>query len=291
MPRTVVGGLIQMSNPVNDPAASVTKIRDAMLDKHLPVIEEAGKQGVQILCLQEIFNGPYFCPSQDAKWCDIAEPIPGPTIELMQQLRQEARDGHHRADLRAGDGRRLLQQRRRDRRRRQLPRQVPQEPHPPHGRILGEVLLQAGQPRAIPCFRPATPPSACTSATTATSPRARGCSACTAPRSSSTPRRRWRGCRSTSGSSSSRPTPWPTATSWAASTGSAPRPPGTSASSTARATSWTRAATSWRPAARTKDELVTAEMDLDLIEEVRRTWQFYRDRRPETYDDMVRQLP
>jgi N-carbamoylputrescine amidase len=40
-----------------------------------------------------------------------------------------------------------------------------------------------------------------------------------------------------------------------------------------------------------KDELVTAEMNLDLIEEVRRTWQFYRDRRPETYDDMVRQLP
>jgi N-carbamoylputrescine amidase len=36
---------------------------------------------------------------------------------------------------------------------------------------------------------------------------------------------------------------------------------------------------------------VTAEMNLDLIEEVRRTWQFYRDRRPETYDDMVKQLP
>ena len=33
------------------------------------------------------------------------------------------------------------------------------------------------------------------------------------------------------------------------------------------------------------------KMDLDLIEEVRRTWQFYRDRRPDTYDDMVKQLP
>jgi len=40
-----------------------------------------------------------------------------------------------------------------------------------------------------------------------------------------------------------------------------------------------------------KDELVVAEMNLDMIEEVRRTWQFFRDRRPETYDDMVRQLP
>ena len=40
-----------------------------------------------------------------------------------------------------------------------------------------------------------------------------------------------------------------------------------------------------------KDELLTAEMNLDVIEEVRRTWQFYRDRRPETYGDMVKQLP
>ncbi len=40
-----------------------------------------------------------------------------------------------------------------------------------------------------------------------------------------------------------------------------------------------------------KDELVVAEMNLDVIEEVRRIWQFYRDRRPETYGDMVKQLP
>src|SRR6266699_2346289 len=84
--RKVVGGLIQMSNPINDPTASVAKISQAMEEKHLPYIEEAGKKGVQILCLQEVFNGPYFCPSQDAKWCDIAEPIPGPTIERMQKL-------------------------------------------------------------------------------------------------------------------------------------------------------------------------------------------------------------
>ncbi len=42
---------------------------------------------------------------------------------------------------------------------------------------------------------------------------------------------------------------------------------------------------------RDKDEVITAEMDLDMIEEVRRTWQFYRDRRPETYGEMVEQLP
>jgi N-carbamoylputrescine amidase len=40
-----------------------------------------------------------------------------------------------------------------------------------------------------------------------------------------------------------------------------------------------------------KDELVVAEMDLDMIEEVRRVWQFYRDRRPETYSAMASELP
>jgi beta-ureidopropionase len=40
-----------------------------------------------------------------------------------------------------------------------------------------------------------------------------------------------------------------------------------------------------------KTELVVAEMDLDVIEEVRRVWQFYRDRRPESYGPMAEQLP
>jgi N-carbamoylputrescine amidase len=40
-----------------------------------------------------------------------------------------------------------------------------------------------------------------------------------------------------------------------------------------------------------RTELVTAELDLDLIEEVRRIWQFYRDRRPETYSPMTELLP
>ena len=39
------------------------------------------------------------------------------------------------------------------------------------------------------------------------------------------------------------------------------------------------------------DELITADLDLDMIEEVRRVWQFYRDRRPETYGPMAEQLP
>ena len=83
MARSVTGGLIQAAVPLTDPSLPIEKIRAAAIDVHIPLIEEAGRRGVQILGLQEIFNGPYFCPSQDAHWYDIAEPVPGPTTELM----------------------------------------------------------------------------------------------------------------------------------------------------------------------------------------------------------------
>ena len=62
-----------MSLPMTEGQGTVDEIKDAMLKKHLPYIDEAGKKDVQILCLQEIFNTPYFCPGQDKKWyeeCD-----------------------------------------------------------------------------------------------------------------------------------------------------------------------------------------------------------------------------
>jgi N-carbamoylputrescine amidase len=37
-----------------------------------------------------------------------------------------------------------------------------------------------------------------------------------------------------------------------------------------------------------KDEVVVADLDLDAIDEVRQVWQFYRDRRPDAYQDLVR---
>jgi beta-ureidopropionase len=86
MARKVLSGLIQAANPINDESRSVAEIQAAMLEKHLPMIHEAGKQGVQILCLQEIFNGPYFCPGQDRRWYDAAEPVPGPTVEKLAPL-------------------------------------------------------------------------------------------------------------------------------------------------------------------------------------------------------------
>src|SRR6188474_2513071 len=83
MARTILSGLIQASNPINDETKSVPEIQAAMLEKHMPMIHEAGKKGVQILCLQEIFNGPYFCPGQDKRWYEAAEPVPGPTTEAV----------------------------------------------------------------------------------------------------------------------------------------------------------------------------------------------------------------
>jgi len=83
MARNVTVGLIQCATPF-DPSWSIAKIAKDAIDRHIPFIEEAGKKGVQILGLQEIFNGPYFCPSQDTRWYDIAESVPGPTTELMQ---------------------------------------------------------------------------------------------------------------------------------------------------------------------------------------------------------------
>ena len=86
MSQIVRCGLIQASNPVNDESVSIADVQKAMLDKHLPFVDQAADKGVQILCLQEIFNGPYFCPGQDKRWYDAAEPIPGPTTEVFQEL-------------------------------------------------------------------------------------------------------------------------------------------------------------------------------------------------------------
>ncbi len=83
MASNVKGGLIQCINPINDESRPVKEIQAAAFEKHLPMIEKAGEEGVNILCLQEIFNGPYFCPSQDSRWYEAAESVPGPTTEAL----------------------------------------------------------------------------------------------------------------------------------------------------------------------------------------------------------------
>ena len=79
-------GLIQMGLKTSTDLAPEA-IRDAMNKAHLPMIQQAAEQGVQVLCLQEVFNQPYFCPSQDSKWYAAAERVPeGPTCQMMQKL-------------------------------------------------------------------------------------------------------------------------------------------------------------------------------------------------------------
>ncbi len=91
MPRIVKTGIIQLAHCA-DTNWSCEKIRNAMIEAHLPWIDQAAKQGVQILSFQEVFNGPYFCPSQDPKWYAMAEEIPGgPTLVKMQEVAKKNR--------------------------------------------------------------------------------------------------------------------------------------------------------------------------------------------------------
>src|SRR5258708_39712154 len=86
MPRIVRCALIQASNPLGHDK-SMADIKKAMIDKHLKLIEKAAKEKAQILCLKELFYGPYFCAEQDRKWYSLTEPVPaGPTIKMMQKL-------------------------------------------------------------------------------------------------------------------------------------------------------------------------------------------------------------
>jgi beta-ureidopropionase len=85
MSRIVKAGLIQATHAC-DTSESLETIRQANIDKHLKYIEEAAREGVQVLCFQEIFTGPYFCAEQNTRWYDSVEKIPeGPTTKLMQE--------------------------------------------------------------------------------------------------------------------------------------------------------------------------------------------------------------
>lgn len=86
MPRPVRCGLIQCTNPLSPDVATLPEIKQAAIDKHLRFVADAAAAGVQILCLQEIFYGPYFPAEQHRRWYDMAEPIPGPTVNRMAEL-------------------------------------------------------------------------------------------------------------------------------------------------------------------------------------------------------------
>ncbi len=112
MPRTVRCSLIQSHTDVS-PDLPLPQLKQALIDKHLTYIRQAADAGAQIVCLQELFNGPYFCAEQQVRWYDFTEPVPdGPTIQLMQDTARSPPPRPDRPGLRARAGRRLLQHRR-----------------------------------------------------------------------------------------------------------------------------------------------------------------------------------
>ena len=89
MPRIIKAGQIQAHN-VAQPDASIDEIKKANIDNQMKLVEEAAKQGVQMLCFQEIFTTPYFCAEQQTRWYEAVEKVPdGPTVKLMQDVAKQ----------------------------------------------------------------------------------------------------------------------------------------------------------------------------------------------------------
>ena len=290
MSRTVKAGLIQASNPINDESVPVSKIADAMFEKHLPMIEDAGKKGVQILGLQEVFNGPYFCPSQDKRWYDLAESVPGPTVEKLIPYarkhemvivvpvyeREMAGVYYNTAAVIDADGKYLGKYRK---------NHIPQtsgfwEKFFFKPGNLGYPVFQTRYAKVgvYICYDRHFPEGArllgLNGAEVVFNP-----SATVAGLSQYL----WKleqpahavanGYYVAASNRVGTEAPWNIGKFYGTSYIVNPR------------------GEFLATASEDDDELITADMDLDMIEEVRRVWQFYRDRRPDTYDDMVRQLP
>jgi N-carbamoylputrescine amidase len=89
MSRIVKCGLIQAAN-VAPTDAPIEEIKKANLDHQMKMVEDAAKQGVQMLCFQEIFTTPYFCAEQQTRWYEAVEKIPdGKTVKLMQDVAKQ----------------------------------------------------------------------------------------------------------------------------------------------------------------------------------------------------------
>jgi len=62
---------------------------DATLSKTCDLIRQAAAKGAQLVTLQELHGGPYFCQTEETSQFDQAEPIPGPTTERLGALAKE----------------------------------------------------------------------------------------------------------------------------------------------------------------------------------------------------------
>jgi beta-ureidopropionase len=89
MSRIIKCGLIQAHN-VGDVDAPIEEIKRANIEHQMKMVETAAEQGVQMLCFQEIFTTPYFCAEQQTRWYEAVEKVPdGPTVQMMQSVARE----------------------------------------------------------------------------------------------------------------------------------------------------------------------------------------------------------
>jgi N-carbamoylputrescine amidase len=68
---------------------SWTGDKESMIKAHEEYARQAAAQGARVICFQELFYGPYFCQLQDAKFYEYAESVPGPTTERFAALAAE----------------------------------------------------------------------------------------------------------------------------------------------------------------------------------------------------------
>jgi N-carbamoylputrescine amidase len=80
-PRQFKVGLVQMRCSA-DPKDNV--------DRALAGIRAAARDGAELVCLPELFRSRYFCQSEDHAHFELAEPIPGPTSQALQEVAREA---------------------------------------------------------------------------------------------------------------------------------------------------------------------------------------------------------
>lgn len=80
MTKIVNVGLIQMS---------CTRDKETNLVKAIELVREAASRGAQIICLQELFTSLYFCDTEDYEHFKLAESIPGPSTERLQEVARE----------------------------------------------------------------------------------------------------------------------------------------------------------------------------------------------------------
>jgi N-carbamoylputrescine amidase len=69
--------------------ATWTGDKESMIDKHETMARQAASAGAHVICFQELFYGPYFGIVQDQKYYDYVESVPGPTVERFQAVARE----------------------------------------------------------------------------------------------------------------------------------------------------------------------------------------------------------